>query len=75
MIVSILYERLILHLKIDSRGTKSATRHVAHTCARHIEVICAPASTAEMELHSKVARLCLQTAKRPGEEGERVREG
>ncbi|EZA58959.1 hypothetical protein X777_16918 [Ooceraea biroi] len=28
-----------------------------------------------MELHSKVARLCLQTAKRPGEEGGRVREG
>jgi len=43
----------------------------------YIEVICTldvAAIAAEMELHSKVARLCLQTAKRPGE-GERAREG
>lgn len=56
----------------------SVARHVFHTCARHIEVICALDAgghrRAEMELHSKVARLCLQTAKRPGE-GERVRDG
>lgn len=54
-------------------------RHVRYTCARHIlKVICAldaaAAIAVEMELHSKVARLCLQTAKRP-DEGERAREG
>lgn len=54
-----------------SSGTKCpwpVTRiHV--TRERHIEVICTldvTAIVAEMELHSKVARLCLQTAKRPG---------
>lgn len=47
------------------------------TRERHIEVICTrdvAAIAIEMELHSKVARLCLQTAKRPGV-GERAREG